>query len=127
MSKNHDKINNPEEVRNDDIEINDVEANPEEVDAEAAKEMAQEELTKEEALEAISLAVREFAMDKMYETIARYNKCGSKRIYYLSIEYLIGRSLENNLHNLGLFDILKDIKIDDFPDFSLQEIFDFNF
>ncbi len=82
------------------------------------------ELTKEEALEAISLAVREFAMDKMYETIARYNKCGSKRIYYLSIEYLIGRSLENNLHNLGLFDILKDIKIDDFPDFSLQEIFD---
>lgn len=51
MSKNHDKINNPEEVRNDDIEINDVEANPEEVDAEAAKEMAQEELTKEEALE----------------------------------------------------------------------------
>lgn len=37
MSKNHDKINNPEEVRNDDIEINDVEANPEEVDAEAAK------------------------------------------------------------------------------------------
>ena len=51
MSKNHDKVNNPEEVRNDDIEINDVEATPEEVDAEAAKEMAQEELTKEEALE----------------------------------------------------------------------------
>ena len=51
MSKNHNKVNHPEEVRNDDIEINDVEATPEEVDAEAAKEMAQEELTKEEALE----------------------------------------------------------------------------
>ena len=38
------------------------------------------EITKDEALQAISLAVREFAMDKMYETIARYNKCNSKRI-----------------------------------------------
>ena len=66
------------------------------------------EITKEEALQSISLAVREFAMDKMYETIARYNDCNSKRVYYLSIEYLIGRSLENNLHNLGLFDIIKE-------------------
>ncbi len=82
------------------------------------------EITKDEALEAIALAVREFAMDKMYETIARYNKVGSKRIYYLSVEYLIGRSLENNLHNLGLFDIMKSIKIDGLPNFTLQEIFD---
>ena len=60
----------------------------------------------------------------MYDTIARYNKQGTKRIYYLSIEYLIGRSLENNLYNLGLYDILKDIKIEGFPDFSLSDIFD---
>ena len=32
--------------------------------------------------------------------------------------------MENNLHNLGLFDIMKSIKIDGFPDFSLEEIFD---
>ena len=82
------------------------------------------EINKEEALLAISLAVREFAMDKMYETIARYNKANSKRIYYLSVEYLIGRSLENNLHNLGLFNIMKNIKIDGFPDISIAEIFD---
>ena len=82
------------------------------------------EINKDEALNAIALAVREFAMDKMYETMARYNKVNSKRIYYLSIEYLIGRSLENNLHNLGLFNILKSIKIDGMPDISLQEIFD---
>ena len=83
------------------------------------------EINKDEALNAIALAVREFAMDKMYDTLARYNQCNTKRIYYLSIEYLIGRSLENNLHNLGLYDILKDIKIDGFPeDLSLQEIFD---
>ncbi|MCQ2741474.1 MAG: glycogen/starch/alpha-glucan phosphorylase, partial [Alphaproteobacteria bacterium] len=82
------------------------------------------EVTKEEALEAIALAIREFAMDKMYQSIARYNKCNSKRVYYLSIEYLIGRSLENNLHSLGLFDILKSVKIDGFPNLSIDEIFD---
>ena len=80
------------------------------------------ELTKEEALQAIALAVREFAMDKMYQTIARYNQAGTKRVYYLSIEYLIGRSLENNLHNLGLFKLVEDIKIDGFPNLTMQEI-----
>lgn len=82
------------------------------------------EITKDEALQAIALAVREFALDKMYKTMARYNKCNSKRVFYLSIEYLLGRSLENNLHSLGLFDIIKDIKIDGFPNISLEEIFD---
>lgn len=82
------------------------------------------ELSKDEAMKAISLAVREFAMDKMYQTIARYNKANAKRVYYLSMEYLIGRSLENNLHNLGLFNSLKDIKIDNCPWASLEEIFD---
>ncbi len=81
------------------------------------------ELTKEEALEAIALAVREFAMDKMYQTIARYNKVGTKRVYYLSIEYLIGRSLENNLHNLGLFKLIEDIEIDGFPNLTMEEIY----
>ncbi len=82
------------------------------------------ELTKEEAFEAIALAVREFAMDKMYSTIARYNQVDSKRVYYLSIEYLIGRSLENNLHNLGLFKLIKEIDIEGFPDLSIEEIYD---
>lgn len=82
------------------------------------------ELTKEEAFNVVALAVREFAMDKMYETIARYDNANTKKVYYLSIEYLIGRSLENNLYNLNLYDILKDIKIDGFPDISLQDIFD---
>lgn len=82
------------------------------------------ELTKEEAFEAIALAVREFAMDRMYSTIARYNQTDSKRVYYLSIEYLIGRSLENNLHNLGLFKLIKEINIDGFPDLSIEEIYD---
>lgn len=48
------------------------------------------EITKEEALKAICLAVREFAMDRMYKTIARYNKKNSKRVYYLSVDIFWG-------------------------------------
>ena len=82
------------------------------------------ELTKEETLQAISLAVREFAMDNMYRTISRYNEVGAKRVYYLSIEYLLGRSLENNLHNLDLFKLIKEIKIEGMPNLSMQDIYD---
>ena len=82
------------------------------------------ELTKEETLQAISLAVREFALDKMYQTISRYNEVGAKRVYYLSIEYLLGRSLENNLHNLDLFKLIKDIKIEGMPNLSMSDIYD---
>ena len=82
------------------------------------------ELTKEETLQAISLAVREFALDNMYRTISRYNEVGSKRVYYLSIEYLLGRSLENNLHNLNLFKIIQDIKIEGMPHLSMSDIYD---
>ncbi|MBR2300325.1 MAG: glycogen/starch/alpha-glucan phosphorylase [Alphaproteobacteria bacterium] len=82
------------------------------------------ELTKEETLQAISLAVREFALDNMYRTISRYNEVGSKRVYYLSIEYLLVRSLENNLHNLDLFKLIEDIKIEGMPNLSMSDIYD---
>jgi len=82
------------------------------------------ELTKEETLQAISLAVREFALDNMYRTISRYNEVGSKRVYYLSIEYLLGRSLENNLHNLNLFKLIQEIKIEGMPNLSMSDIYD---
>ncbi|OPZ77894.1 MAG: Maltodextrin phosphorylase [Alphaproteobacteria bacterium ADurb.Bin438] len=51
-------------------------------------------------------------MDGMFDTAARYEKENPKRVYYLSVEYLIGRSLENNLYNLGIYDMLDEIKLD---------------
>ncbi len=52
---------------------------------------------------AVALAVRELLVDRMLETEARYQQANAKRLYYLSIEFLMGRSLSNNLDNLGLF------------------------
>jgi starch phosphorylase len=51
---------------------------------------------------AVALAVRDRLVEKRLETEQRYRKADAKRLYYLSLEFLIGRSLDNNLANLGL-------------------------
>jgi starch phosphorylase len=47
-------------------------------------------------------------VEKMVATEARFDRFGEKKLYYLSLEYLIGRSLENNLFNLGIFDACRE-------------------
>jgi starch phosphorylase len=64
-------------------------------------------LTSHEKLVAVSLAVRERLIDGGLETEARYRQEGAKRAYYLSAEFLIGRSLLNNLVNLGMLEECK--------------------
>ena len=32
----------------------------------------------------------------------------AKSLYYLSMEFLLGRSLANNLHNLGLYSVMDE-------------------
>jgi starch phosphorylase len=58
---------------------------------------------------AVALAVRDLLVDKMLETEQRYARGDAKRLYYLSIEFLMGRSLGNNLHNLGIYDYCRDV------------------
>jgi starch phosphorylase len=53
---------------------------------------------------AIALTLRDWMVDRMLATEERYQKAQAKRLYYLSMEYLIGRSLANNLSNLGLLE-----------------------
>jgi starch phosphorylase len=43
-------------------------------------------------------------LERMLETEDRYLQADAKQLYYLSMEFLIGRSLGNNLINLGLFE-----------------------
>ncbi|MFL5342917.1 MAG: glycogen/starch/alpha-glucan phosphorylase [Gemmataceae bacterium] len=55
-----------------------------------------------ELLNAAALAVRDRMVDRLLDTEGRYRRADAKRLYYLSMEFLIGRSLTNNLTNLGL-------------------------
>jgi starch phosphorylase len=52
----------------------------------------------------LSLAVRDRLIDSWVRTQRAFYGTGSKRVYYLSLEYLPGRSLLSNLHSLGLYD-----------------------
>ncbi len=63
----------------------------------------------ESALRALSLTVRDLLIDKLLDTEKRYAEKNPKRVYYLSMEFLVGRSLGNNLINLGCMELVKDV------------------
>jgi glycogen phosphorylase len=55
-----------------------------------------------ERFEAFSRSVRDILAERWVETKRTYERENAKRIYYLSMEFLIGRSLANNVTNLLL-------------------------
>jgi starch phosphorylase len=68
-----------------------------------------QEASMREKLHALSVAVRRPMLDAMRETERRYQDQDAKRLYYLSMEFLMGRALGNNLTNLQLYDEAKAI------------------
>ncbi len=74
-----------------------------------------EEATDEQYYKAVALIVRDLMHDGLRDFRADKNVEKSKKIYYLSMEFLMGRSLKNNLYNLNLTktfeDALKDMGI----------------
>ena len=61
-----------------------------------------ENATDEEYYKASALIVRELLAKGRSEFVQNAEKTGTKQIYYLCMEFLLGRSLRNNLCNLGL-------------------------
>jgi starch phosphorylase len=52
---------------------------------------------------AVCLSVRDRILDRSSQTRSAHQTLNVRRVYYLSLEYLMGRLLDNNLHNSGLW------------------------
>ena len=63
----------------------------------------QEEVGPAEYWEALSLVVRELGLDLIRKTRHKERDEKARRVYYLSLEFLVGCLLGNNLHNLGIY------------------------
>ncbi|MEI6260470.1 MAG: glycogen/starch/alpha-glucan phosphorylase [Deltaproteobacteria bacterium] len=61
---------------------------------------------------ALTLSLRDRLLEKLLETEARYQAADAKRLYYLSMEFLIGRSLGINLTNLDIFEACRTALMD---------------
>jgi starch phosphorylase len=66
-------------------------------------------LTPAELLVPVSLAVRDLFVDQMQSTGERYRKAGAKHLYYLSMEFLMGRLLGDTVCNMRLNEVLDGV------------------
>lgn len=57
---------------------------------------------------AVSLAVRDQILERSSETMEAHSEQNVRRVYYLSLEYLMGRLLENNLISTGLMEVARE-------------------
>ena len=65
------------------------------------------EATKQQVYQTICYVVKELLIDKNMDFSKQENDNGDKHIYYMSMEFLVGTSLHNNLYNLQVEDAFK--------------------
>lgn len=66
-----------------------------------------EDGTKEQLYQAVSYAVKDDIIDRWIATHKEFEKRNSKIVYYLSMEFLMGRALGNNMINLTYYEEVK--------------------
>lgn len=65
-----------------------------------------QEATREQIYKAVVMSVRDIMAEKHQKFHLRAKNAKAKRVYYLCMEFLMGRSLKNSVYNLGIADAL---------------------
>lgn len=63
--------------------------------------------TERQYYEVVIGIIREILQAKRASSVERADAAGAKKVYYMSMEFLIGCSLKNNLYNLGIEDQMR--------------------
>ncbi|MCL2037283.1 MAG: glycogen/starch/alpha-glucan phosphorylase, partial [Oscillospiraceae bacterium] len=74
-----------------------------------------EEASPKQIYKALSKTVANYLKEKRRNFMRETNSEGKKQVYYISMEFLMGRSLKTNLFNLGLNEVAEE---------SVKELFD---
>jgi starch phosphorylase len=67
-----------------------------------------EAATQRERFEAVACTLRDLLTQRWIKTAETYDRVNPKQVYYLSMEFLIGRSLLNNIVNLGVEQFVRE-------------------
>ncbi|HAP33461.1 MAG TPA: glycogen phosphorylase, partial [Lachnospiraceae bacterium] len=67
-----------------------------------------DEATDQQKYQAVSYAVKDLIMDRWIATHKQYEKQDAKTVYYMSMEFLVGRALGNNIINLKAEKVIKE-------------------
>lgn len=60
------------------------------------------EATKEQIYKAVAMSIKDIMLEKRQQFYLKTKKAKAKRVYYLCMEFLMGRSLKNSIYNLGV-------------------------
>ncbi len=66
------------------------------------------EATQQEIFQAVSFTVKDVIIDEWLATQRSFDKQDPKMVYYMSMEFLMGRALGNNLINLKAYKQVKE-------------------
>ena len=69
------------------------------------------EATKQQVYKALCIIVKDILVEKNVEFKNKTKKKGDKQVYYMSMEFLVGTSLHNNLYNLKIEDKFKSVSL----------------
>ncbi|MBQ4268028.1 MAG: glycogen/starch/alpha-glucan phosphorylase, partial [Clostridia bacterium] len=84
--------------------------------------IAPSEAKKEQLYKAVVMSVRDIMLEKRHKFHTVTKEAKAKKVYYLCMEFLMGRSLKNSVYNLGIRDAFEKALAE--YDFSLSDLYE---